>query len=131
MSTSQTSNENLPVDRRFDLLIPNPVTFIVQKLLIHKRRDAGKKAQDVLYIHDTLELFSASFSELQAAWEVQLRPKMPKTTAKRAMAVAKDLFENVTDTIREAARIPPDRRLHPEDICGACLYGLEEIFGIS
>jgi hypothetical protein len=32
--------ETMPVTRAVDLLVPNPVSFIVQKLLIHKRRDA-------------------------------------------------------------------------------------------
>lgn len=31
--------------------IPNPVAFIVQKLLIHKDRAADKQSQDLLYIH--------------------------------------------------------------------------------
>jgi len=35
----------------------------------------------------------------------------------------------VTDTIREAARIPQDRRLVPEDVQRACAYGFNEILG--
>src|SRR5712691_3996559 len=31
--------ETIPIARSADLMIPNPVSFIVQKLLIHKRRD--------------------------------------------------------------------------------------------
>ena len=45
----------VPVERPADLLVPNPLSFIVQKLLIHKRREAEKKAQDILYIHDNHE----------------------------------------------------------------------------
>src|SRR6267142_5395846 len=52
--------ETIPVARPVDLVVPNPVSFIVQKLLIHNRRDVDKKAQDILYLHDTLELFGAS-----------------------------------------------------------------------
>jgi len=36
----------VPIKRPVDLVVPNPVSFIIQKLLIHKRRDADKKAQD-------------------------------------------------------------------------------------
>jgi len=121
--------ETMPVTRTVDLLVPNPVSFIVQKVLIHKHRDEKKKAQDVLYIHDALELFGASLDKLRTVWEDEVRPKMPARTATRAMATTTKLFENVTDVIRDAARIPQDRRLQPENIRAATQYGLEEIFG--
>jgi hypothetical protein len=54
----------MPVEGSVELVVPNPVSFIVQKLLIHKRRDDNKKAQDVLYIHDSLELFGASLGQV-------------------------------------------------------------------
>ena len=47
------------------------------------------------------------------------------------MTTAKELFESVTDVIRDAARIPQDRRLQPQNILGASFYGLEEVFGIT
>jgi hypothetical protein len=123
------AESGFPVDPPIDLLVANPVSFIVQRLLIHKRRDAGKKAQDVLYIHDTLELFGASLDQLRSVWNEEMRPKMPARTANRAMAIAKLLFGDVTDVIREAARIPQDRRLQPEIVRAAIQQGLEEIFG--
>ena len=107
--------------------VPNPASFIVQKLLIHSDRRPAKRAQDVLYIHDTLELFGGSLDELRRLWREIVRPTMPARTAKRAEAVARDLFGRVTDTIREAARIPQDRRLAPENVRRACEYGLGEI----
>jgi hypothetical protein len=106
------------------------VSFIVQKLLIHKRRDAGEKAQDILYIHDTLELFGASVVQLRTLWEDKVRASIPTRTVRSAMVTATELFENVTDTIREAARIPQDRRLQPEVVRATTLYGLQEIFGL-
>jgi hypothetical protein len=123
--------ETIPVARPVDLVVPNPVSFIVQKLLIHKRRDANKKAQDVLYIHDTLELFGGSLGKLKTVWEAEVRPKIPAKTANRAIGAANELFENVTDTIRGAARIPADRKLQPENVRAAIYYGLNEIFEIS
>ena len=121
----------VPIERPVDLLVPNPLSFIVQKLLIHKRRDAEKKAQDILYIHDTLELFGASLVQLRTLWEDQLRARIPAITVKRAMDTATGLLENVTDTIREAARIPQDRRLLPEGVRAATQYGLTEVFGLA
>ena len=76
----------IPVEHPVDLSVPNPVSFIVQKLLIQKHRDPEKQAQDTLYIHDTLELFGASLEELQKIWENDVRPKMADTMARRAIA---------------------------------------------
>ena len=122
-------SETMPITRPVDLLVPNPVSFIVQKLLIHKRRDAEKKAQDILYTHDTLELFGASLGQLRAIWKDEVRPRIPARTANRAMTIAAELFTGVSDVIREAARIPQDRRLQPEGVRAATQYGLEEVFG--
>lgn len=119
----------VPVERPVDLVVPNPVSFIVQKLLIQKHRDPEKRAQDVLYIHDTLELFGASLEELQNVWANEVRPKMPEKTARRAVALGSELFQEVTDVVRQAARIPQDRRLQPENLRAAARYGLAEVFG--
>jgi hypothetical protein len=122
---------NVPLARAVDLGVPKPASFIVQKLLIHKQRHAAKRAQDVLYIHDTLELFGASLDELQIVWTNEIRPKMSPKKAKEAVGTASDLFENVTDTIRNAARIPRDRNLQPENLRAAIQYGLNEVLGFA
>lgn len=124
-----SAETEIPVKSPVDLVVPNPASFIVQKLLIQKHRDSEKQAQDVLYIHDTLELFGASLEELRKIWENDVRPKMADKTARRAIALGPELFENVTDVIREAARIPQDRRLEPYNLRAAVHYGLEEVFG--
>ena len=123
--------DRVPVDRPVDLIVPNPVSFIIQKLLIQKHRDAEKQAQDTLYIHDTLELFGASLEELRNIWENNVRPTMVDKTARRAIAAGSDQFEKVTDVIRQAARIPQDRRLEPENLRAAVRYGLGEMFGLE
>ena len=111
-----------------DVLIANPISFVVQKLLIHYQRPAQKKAQNLLYIHDTLELFSASLGPLHALWVDELRPSMHVKTAKRAEAISRELFALVTDDAREAALIPQDRRLTPDNLRALCALGLEQIF---
>lgn len=112
-------------DKRADT---NPISFVIQKLLIHSKRPAHKKAQDVLYIHDTLQLFGASLDTLSTVWREEVRPKMPARTVKTAMTIAKDLFKEVTDVTRDAARIPADRVIQPDDIRAASQYGLAELF---
>jgi len=119
----------VPVATDVDVLVPNAPSFIVQKLLIHSDRHGIKKAQDVLYIHDTLELFGGSLDQLRGLWVDQVRPAIPSKIARRAATIARELFADVTDTIREAARMPQDRRVTPEHIRIACEYGLGEILG--
>jgi hypothetical protein len=119
----------MPVPALVDVLLANPVSFIVQKLLIHKYRKTDKRAQDVLYIHDTLELFGASLDHLRALWVDDVRPPIPTQTVKTAVTIATELFREVTDTIRDAARIPQDRRLTPDRVRAACEYGLDQIVG--
>ncbi len=119
----------VPLGRGADVLLPNPVSFIVQKLLIHDRRRPDKQAQDLLYIHDTLELFGGALDDLRSLWGEQVRPSMAGRTAARAETLAGRLFASVTDTIREAARIPESRRLTPENLRAAVQYGLQEVLG--
>ena len=54
---------------------------------------------------------------------------MAARTAKRAEQAAHTLFQQVTDTIREAARIPQDRRLTAEALRAACGYGVDSVLG--
>jgi hypothetical protein len=121
----------VPIEADVDLFVPNPTSFIFQKLLIHSGRRADKKAQDVLYIHDTFELFGGSLGELRRLWVDEVRPGMARSWAMKAEALAQELFAEVTDTIRDAARIPQDRRLAPEDVQRACEYGFNEILGAA
>jgi hypothetical protein len=119
--------KQVPTAADVDLFVPNPASFAVQKLLIHPHRPAAKRAQDVLYIHDTLELFGGSLGELHRLWVEEVRPGMTQRWARKAQTLAHELFAEVTDTIRDAARIPQDRRLAPEYLQRACAYGLNEI----
>lgn len=119
----------VPIAADVELFVPNATTFIAQKLLIHSGRSADKKAQDVLYIHDTLELFGGALGKLRRLWVEEVQLGIPKPWANKVEAIAGQLFAEVTDTIREAARIPQDRRLVPEDVQRACAYGFNEILG--
>jgi hypothetical protein len=117
----------IPTGADVDLLVPNPTSFVVQKLLIHSGRPFHKRAQDVLYIHDTLELFGGSLGELRRLWVDEVRPGIARAWARRAETLAVELSSEVTDTIRDAARVPQDRALSPENVRRALEYGLGEI----
>jgi hypothetical protein len=119
----------VPVGAATDVLLPNPVSFIAQKLLIEKNRRPDKKAQDALYVHDTLELFGGDLTALRELWREKVRPRLPGKTAKTVERLHREYFGGVTDVIRNAARIPQDRVLAPDQLQAVCAYSLEEIFG--
>ena len=112
--------------------VANPVSFVVQKFLIHATRSPPhKRANDILYIHDTIQLFGTSLgSELRALWEEQVASSLTSGQRKEIPALVEGIFGNVSDEIRRAARIPLDRTLRPEEIQEVCLLGLTQLFGL-
>ncbi len=121
----------VPVRPPIEVLLPNPVTFVAQKLLIRRKRAREKQAQDALYIHDTLELFGGDLPELRALWGERIRPGLHERTARSVESLCREQFGAVDDVIRSAARLPQDRILAPERLQAACRYGLDEIFGTA
>lgn len=109
------------------VLIANPVAFLVQKLLIHARRPPAKLAQDVVYIHDTIELFGGSLDMLHGVWQEGLSRAVSKQLRAAIEAAPGQLFDQTTDVIREAARIPADRELSPDQVRYVCREGLRTI----
>ena len=127
-SVQVSSNVGVRVTQPLDVKVPNPVSFIAQKLLIQKYRRPDKQAQDALYIHDTLDLFGRELPRLRALWLDRVRPSLPKKTAMTVERLHREQFGSITDVIRNAARIPQDRTLTPDRMQPACAYGLGEIF---
>ena len=121
----------VPVVQPLRVNVPNPVSYIAQKLLIQKHRKPDKRAQDALYIHDTLELFARELKTLQRIWREKVRPQMLEKTAKTVERFQRQQFEVVSDVHRSAARIVQRRGLTPAGLQEACAYGLEEVFGMN
>jgi hypothetical protein len=119
----------VPLTRPTEVRLPNPVSFIAQKLLIQSSRRSDKQAQDALYVHDTLQLFGSGLAELGRVWLEDVRPAIPAKTARTVERLWREQFGRVTDVIRTAVRIPQDRTLTPDHLQAACAYGLAEIFG--
>lgn len=112
-----------------DLRIPNPVSFIIQKLLIREDRARTKRAQDVLYIYDAIYLFSDAIEdELLPVWK-SLEATLTDAQRKSITAGVDALFSEVNDLVREAVTIPTDRKIEPEDMVKLCQIGFEELFG--
>lgn len=107
--------------------VANPMGFLAQKLLIHRKRSADDRAKDILYIHDTLQVFGARLDDLRIEWTDRVRPNLLRKAAKEIETASDWLFGEVTDLIREAAGIAADRRLSPEGVREGCRYGLQQI----
>jgi hypothetical protein len=112
-----------------EILLANPVTFIAQKLLIHSHRPPRKRAQDVLYIHDTLDLFGPRLEFLRELWIDQVQPELPERIARDVVLLLQQQFGTETEAVRGAARIAQGRALSPERVREACAFGLVEVFG--
>lgn len=108
--------------------IANPVSFLAQKLLIHRKRDPGDRAKDILYVHDTLQTFGHRLEELRGEWMAGIVPHLHPKVARTVANGAGRLFAEMIDTIRQAALLPADRQLSPEAVRESCRYGLKHIF---
>jgi len=111
--------------------IANPVSFIAQKILIHKKRERVDKAKDILYMHDTLQVFGARLPALHELWLTTVAPKLQPGSQRKVQTAPKVLFSDVNDDVRGAAEIAAERALSPEGIRAACHYGLAKVFGNS
>lgn len=107
--------------------VANPIGFLAQKLLIHRKRNADDQAKDILYIHDTLQVFGARLDDLWIEWTDRVRPSLHRNAVKEIETANDWLFGEMTDIIRAAAGIAADRRLSPEGVRESCRYGLQQI----
>jgi hypothetical protein len=107
--------------------IANPVSFIVQKILIHKMRTREDRAKDILYIYDTLQVFGASLEHLRAEWRTNVAPQLQPRNASMILKAPDVLFGALSDDLRRAAEISAERALTPEDIRAACHYGISDL----
>lgn len=121
-------DEEFPLEKPTIVQVANPVSFVAQKLLIQNVRRPDKRAQDTLYIHDTLELFGAELPALNELWKTRILPELSKKDDCGIQESAHECYSAVTDVIRDAARIPADRQLSPERIQQLCQEALAEIF---
>jgi len=108
--------------------IANPVAFLAQKVLIHKKRQREDRAKDILYMHDTLEVFGARLSELHELWRSIVAPQLQPRSANIVSKASEGLFGELSDDIRRVAEISAERTLSPESVREACHYGLSEVF---
>jgi hypothetical protein len=115
-----------------EVRIANAVSFLAQKLLVLPKRSQDKQPKDVLYIHDTLQIFSNALDHLNQIWKSMEPGLTPKTVLELKRRIA-ELFERVTDQARGAALIAKStsRPNTPsaDRLTSVCRLGLRSIFG--
>jgi hypothetical protein len=112
-----------------NIRIANPVSYLAQKLLIHGKRDREDRAKDILYMHDTMEVFGARLPELRDLWRTVVAPQVTGRTALAISGASETLFGKVSDDVRRASQISVERGLSPEAIRAACSHGFDQVFG--
>jgi len=117
-----------PFSARRNVRIANPASFLVQKILIHGKRNYKDRAKDLLYIHDTIEVFSESLEELQTIYQNDVAPRLHPRRRAEIEGAAGKLFGKVDDVIREAAPMAAGRKVSPERLAETSRAGLKEIF---
>lgn len=108
--------------------IANPVNFLAQKVLIHRKRGREDRAKDILYMHDTLEVFGASLVEMRTLWENIVARKLHPRNTRTVSKAAEILFGRISDDIRRAAEISDERALSAEAVRATCHYGFTKVF---
>jgi hypothetical protein len=73
---SLNKTNGYPFESTTHVLVANPVSFLCQKILIQDARERKDRAKDILYIHDTIEIFAGHLAELRELFATELRPKL-------------------------------------------------------
>lgn len=116
-----------PAGAATKVMIANPVSYIVQKFLISGKRKPAERAKDVLYIHDTIELFAGALPDLRRLWSDAVRPALGSRGEAKVQQATRRLFSEVTDVVRQAARMASGRVLSPEGVVEVCHAGMTRI----
>jgi hypothetical protein len=122
-----SDTEGFPSVQTVRVQIASPISFMAQKILIHQKRSPSERAKDILYLHDTLQLFGARLPELRSEWLSCVKPQLHVKSAAIVERAPEVLFGTVSDSIRSAALMAAGRVLSPEAIREACQFGLSQI----
>lgn len=108
--------------------LASPASFLVQKILIHEKRKVADRAKDILYMHDTIEVFGGSLRELHDEWTKKIAPQLHPRQRAKVLNASHLLFGASTDDVRRAVLIAADRALSVEALTEACRYGFDQVF---
>lgn len=115
--------------------VANPVSYVLQKLLsASQRRTRGQEGKDLLYIYDTIALFSVGprLEGQVARQAARVRRALTKKMLGKLAENRQKYFQGVTDPLREAERIARGagrRAVSADQLRLACSSGLAELLG--
>ena len=122
------AEHGVPLPEPLNVLVAHPLCFMIQKFLIRESRHTQKKAaQDLLYIHDTIQMFGERLPEFKEAWKGTVAPALGKSGVAEVLKQCEASVSAVDDTLRNAARIPQDRKLDAEEMRLTCQLAFEHI----
>lgn len=118
------------LESQLTVRVPNPASYLAQKILIYGRRKPESRAKDTLYIHDTLETFADALGGIRRVWADEVRPHVHSNQVRRVERIADYIEGRITDDVREAARLAQSvgRDLSAERIVQVCSFGLQQVF---
>jgi len=124
------SDQGFPLAQPATIAVPNAAGYIAQKLLILGRRKREDQERDILYIHDTLQIFAMHLADIREAWHNDVVPHVRGRSIAGIQATIRSRFSEVNDGIRGAAVIATSagRSLRPRSLLEACQLGLGRIF---
>jgi hypothetical protein len=110
--------------------VPNPASYLAQKILIHGYRKASERPKDIIYVHDTLETFAAALPDMRKTWSAHLKPTLGDKQLRRIELAIGTLEAGISDDVREAAvqARAVGRDLSASRLAEVCAYGLRELF---
>jgi hypothetical protein len=103
-----------PFDPLKHVQVAKPASVLAQKILIQRERDPKDRAKDILYIHDTIEVFSGNLEELREIFVNQIRSRLHPKRVRELTSAAEVLFGSVNDMIRKSALMATGRKLGGE-----------------
>jgi len=115
-----------------DVRVANAACYLAQKLLVFRERKPDKQAKDLLYVHDTLLIFSHSLDELGVLWK-RIEPTLHPNAVRALTRRRSEVLASVTDPARNAALLAASTaRADPpsaERLLATCRAGLAQVFG--
>jgi hypothetical protein len=111
---------------RYRVRIPNAARYIVQKLLVLDQRSARKQPNDVRYLHDTIQTFGDSLSDL-----AELGAGISWTSARKKRLERGRIMLRSPDLLARASKIPDadGATLTPTTLAAVLELGLDRILG--
>lgn len=119
-----------PFSRPTTVRLPNAASYLAQKMLVYSKRKPAERPKDVLYIHDTIEVFAGSLGEIRREWMDVVRTALPARARRSVEHAADTMFAEVTDAVRGAVReaASAGRTVSTQMVLEVCRAGLSAIF---